>query len=200
MNLGALFAGAKFRGQFEERVMNLIREAKRQNCILFLDDIHQIVAGSGARNTAMEASQFMKPALFNDEIQVIGATTTRRISELQLKRTHLSYGVSKLSDWKNLITMYSVQILREYKNALERFHHVVVSDESLETALLWVKVLLRDRALPDKVLDVLDRAAARVSIQRKTNAMSLPKHFGNSIRNQRCSIKPDECVRTRTLS
>ena len=52
VNLGALLAGAKFRGQFEERVMNLIREAKRQNCILFLDDIHQIVAGSGTRNTA----------------------------------------------------------------------------------------------------------------------------------------------------
>ncbi len=167
VNLGALLAGAKFRGQFEERVMNLIREAKRLNCILFLDDIHQIVAGGGSRSSAMEASQFIKPALLNDEIQVIGATTLEEFRTTVEKDTSFlrCFQLIRLEEPDNEILL---GILGEYKTALERFHHVVISDESLETALLWVKVLLRDRALPDKVLDVLDRAAARVSIKEKT--------------------------------
>jgi ATP-dependent Clp protease ATP-binding subunit ClpC len=171
VNLGALLAGAKFRGQFEERVMNLIREAKRQNCILFLDDIHQIVAGSGTRNTAMEASQFMKPALLNDEVQVIGATTLEEFRTSVEKDTSFlrCFQIIRLEEPDHDVLL---QIVREYKNVLEKYHRVTMSDESLETALLWVKVLLRDRALPDKVLDVLDRAAARVSIQNKTNAVT----------------------------
>jgi ATP-dependent Clp protease ATP-binding subunit ClpC len=171
VNLGALLAGAKFRGQFEERVMNLIREAKRQNCILFLDDIHQIVAGSGTRNTATEASQFMKPALLNDEIQLIGATTLEEFRTSVEKDSSFlrCFQIIRLEEPDHDVVL---QIVREYKNVLEKYHRVTVSEESLETALLWVKVLLRDRALPDKVLDVLDRAAARVSIQSKTGTVT----------------------------
>ncbi len=166
VNMGTLLAGAKFRGQFEERVMNLIREAKRLNCILFLDDIHQIVSAGSPRNSAMEASQFIKPALLNDEIQLIGATTLEEFRTSVEKDSSFlrCFQLIRLEEPDHEILL---QILREYKTTLERFHHVVISDESLETALLWVKVLLRDRALPDKVLDVLDRAAARVSIKEK---------------------------------
>ena len=171
VNLGALLAGAKFRGQFEERVMNLIREAKRLNCILFLDDIHQIVAGGSSRNSTMEASQFIKPALLNNEIQVIGATTLEEFRTSVEKDSSFlrCFQLIRLEEPDNEILL---KILGEYKTALEKFHHVVIGEESLETALLWVKVLLRDRALPDKVLDVLDRAAARVSIKEKPGTVT----------------------------
>ncbi|HSE43177.1 MAG TPA: AAA family ATPase [Acidobacteriota bacterium] len=171
VNLGGLLAGAKFRGQFEERVMQLIREAKRQNCILFLDDIHQIVAGSTNRNTATDASQFMKPALLNDEVQVIGTTTLEDFRTSVEKDSSFlrCFQIIRLEEPDHDVLL---QIIRDYKIVLERYHRVVISDESLETALLWVKVLLRDRALPDKVLDVLDRAAARVSIQNGKGAVN----------------------------
>jgi ATP-dependent Clp protease ATP-binding subunit ClpA len=167
VNMGALLAGAKFRGQFEERLMLLIREAKKMNCILFIDDIHQITSGSGNKASSMEASHFLKPALINDEIQVIGATNFEEFrNSLEKDNSFLRcFQLIKLEEpdhetlWK---------ILRNARISLENYHRVLIKEESLETILMWVKVLLRDRALPDKALDLLDRAAARISIEEKS--------------------------------
>lgn len=171
VNMGALLAGAKFRGQFEERLLHLIREAKKINGILFFDDIHQIVAGGGGKAGAMEASHFIKPALMNDEIQIIGATSFEEFRNSVEKDTSFlrCFQLIKLEEPDNETL---IKILRAYRSSLESYHHVIINEESLETTLLWVKVLLRDRALPDKALDVLDRAAARISIQEKTAIVS----------------------------
>ena len=167
VNMGNLLAGAKFRGQFEERLLQLIREAKKANYILFFDDIHQVVGGGGNKTSSMEASHFIKPALLNDEVQIIGATSYEEFrNTLEKDNSFLRcFQIVKLEE-PDQETM--VQILRSYRSSLENYHRVLVNEEALETALLWVKVLLRDRALPDKALDVLDRAAARVSIQDKS--------------------------------
>lgn len=167
VNMGALLAGAKFRGQFEERLIQLIRETKKMNCILFIDDIHQVASGSGNKASSMEATHFLKPALINDEIQIIGATNFEEFrNSLEKDNSFLRcFQLIKLEEpdhdtlWK---------ILRSARASLENYHRVIIKEESLETILMWVKVLLRDRALPDKALDLLDRAAARISIQEKT--------------------------------
>jgi ATP-dependent Clp protease ATP-binding subunit ClpC len=171
LNMGSLLAGAKFRGQFEERMMNVIKDVKKLNAILFIDDIHQIVGGSGGKNSSMEASHFLKPALLNDEIQLIGATNLEEFRNTVEKDSSFlrCFQVIKLEEPEEETLM---KILQSYRGALESYHGVSIQEESLETILMWVKVLLRDRALPDKALDLLDRAAARVSIQDRTTVTS----------------------------
>lgn len=171
VNMGGLLAGAKFRGQFEERLMQLIREVRKMNCILFIDDIHQVASSSAGKSNSMEASHFLKPALMNDEIQLIGTTTHEEFrNSIEKDNSFLRcFQILKLEepDQETLL-----QILRAYRVSLENYHHVIINDEALETTLMWVKILLRDRALPDKALDVLDRSAARISIEEKSAIVS----------------------------
>ncbi|MGH9856276.1 MAG: AAA family ATPase, partial [Acidobacteriota bacterium] len=171
---GSLLAGAKFRGQFEERLMQLIREIKRLNCILFVDDIHQIVAGGSGKTSSAEASHFLKPSLTSDEIQIIGATNFEEFrNSVEKDNSFLRcFQTIKLEEPDDATLML---ILQAYKTQLETFHKVLIEDESLETILMWVRVLLRDRALPDKALDLLDRSAARVSIQEDTTILTSEK-------------------------
>ncbi|MCI0416996.1 AAA family ATPase [bacterium] len=167
LNMGSLLAGAKFRGQFEERLMQLIKEIKRLNCILFVDDIHQIVSGGSGKTSSTEASHFLKPSLTNDEIQIIGATNFEEFRNSVEKDTSFlrCFQTIKLEEPDDDTLM---KILRDYRSHLENYHKVLIQEESLDTVLMWVRVLLRDRALPDKALDLLDRSAARISIQEKT--------------------------------
>ncbi len=171
LNMGSLLAGAKFRGQFEERLIQLIKEIKRLNCILFVDDIHQIVAGGSGKTSATEASHFLKPSLTNDEIQIIGATNFEEFRNSVEKDTSFlrCFQTIKLEEPDDSTLM---QILRNYRSHLQNYHKVLIQEESLDTVLMWVRVLLRDRALPDKALDLLDRSAARISIQEKTAVTS----------------------------
>lgn len=166
-NIGSLLAGAKFRGQFEERLMQLIREVRKMNCILFIDDIHQIVSSGAGKSNSMESSHFLKPALMNDEIQLIGTTTHEEFrNSIEKDYSFLRcFQILKLEE-PDADTL--LQILRAYRVSLENYHHVIINDEALETTLMWVKILLRDRALPDKALDVLDRSAARISIEERS--------------------------------
>ncbi len=164
INMGSLLAGAKFRGQFEERLMQLIRDVRKTNSILFVDDIHQIVAGGSAKTASMEATHFFKPALMNDEIQLIGATNFDEFrNSIEKDSSFLRcFQIVKLEEPDDETAL---KILQAYRSVLENHHGVRIPDEALETALTWVRVLLRERALPDKVLDLIDRAAARVSVQ-----------------------------------
>ncbi|PWT91618.1 MAG: hypothetical protein C5B54_04970 [Acidobacteria bacterium] len=171
VNMGALLAGAKFRGQFEERLMHLIRETRRLDCVLFIDDVHQIVGGGSGKPASAEASHFIKPALMNNEVQMIGATNPEEFRNgLEKDNSFLRcFQIVRLEEPDDETLM---KILRAYRISLENYHRVIINEESLDTLLLWVKVLLRDRALPDKALDVLDRAAARISVQEKTAIVS----------------------------
>jgi len=166
VNMGLILAGAKFRGQFEERLMQLIREVKKLDCILFIDDIHQIVSGGTGKPAAMEASHFIKPALLNDEIQLIGVTSFEEFrNSIEKDSSFLRcFQLLKLEEPDNETL---IKILQSYRSSLEAYHQVIITDDALEAVRTWTKVLLRDRALPDKSLDILDRAAARISIKEK---------------------------------
>ena len=166
INMGSLLAGAKFRGQFEERLMQLIRDVKKTDSILFVDDIHQIVAGGSGKTSSMEATHFFKPALMNDEIQLIGATNFEEFrNSIEKDSSFLRcFQIVKLEEPDDETVL---KIVQAYRSVLEDHHRVRIPEEALETALTWVRILLRERALPDKVLDLLDRAAARVSVQQE---------------------------------
>jgi len=174
INMGSLLAGAKFRGQFEERLMQLIRDVKKTDSILFVDDIHQIVAGGSAKTASMEATHFFKPALMNDEIQLIGATNFDEFRNSVEKDSSFlrCFQIVRLEEPDDETVL---KILQAYRSVLENHHGVRIPDEALETALTWVRVLLRERALPDKVLDLLDRAAARVSVQEEPPVVTSEK-------------------------
>ncbi len=117
---------------------------------------------------------FSEAALMNDEIQLIGTTTHEEFrNSIEKDNSFLRcFQILKLEepDQETLL-----QILRAYRVSLENYHHVIMNDEALETTLMWVKILLRDRALPDKALDVLDRSAARISIEEKVGHSDLRK-------------------------
>ncbi|RLJ71059.1 ATP-dependent Clp protease ATP-binding subunit ClpC [Hydrogenivirga caldilitoris] len=169
LDLAALVAGTKYRGQFEERLKNILKELeKAPNVILFIDEIHTLV-GAGSAEGSIDASNMLKPALARGEIQVIGATTLdeyRKYIEKDgaLERRFQPVLVDPPSEED------TVQILYGLKRKFEEFHSVEYTPESLEKAVGLSVKYITDRNLPDKAIDVVDEAGALV----KLRAMDLP--------------------------
>jgi ATP-dependent Clp protease ATP-binding subunit ClpC len=169
LDLAALVAGTKYRGQFEERLKNILKELeKAPNVILFIDEIHTLV-GAGSAEGSIDASNMLKPALARGEIQVIGATTLdeyRKYIEKDgaLERRFQPVLVDPPSEED------TVQILYGLKKKFEEFHGVEYTPESLEKAVSLSVKYITDRNLPDKAIDVVDEAGALV----KLKAMDLP--------------------------
>ncbi len=169
LDLAALVAGTKYRGQFEERLKNILKELeKAPNVILFIDEIHTLV-GAGSAEGSIDASNMLKPALARGEIQVIGATTLdeyRKYIEKDgaLERRFQPVIVDPPSEEDTL------QILYGLKRKFEEFHGVEYTPESLEKAVSLSVKYITDRNLPDKAIDVVDEAGALV----KLKAMDLP--------------------------
>ncbi len=169
LDLAALVAGTKYRGQFEERLKNILKELeKAPNVILFIDEIHTLV-GAGSAEGSIDASNMLKPALARGEIQVIGATTLdeyRKYIEKDgaLERRFQPVLVDPPSEED------TIQILYGLKKKFEEFHGVEYTPESLEKAVNLSVKYITDRNLPDKAIDVVDEAGALV----KLKAMDLP--------------------------
>ncbi|WP_457601667.1 ATP-dependent Clp protease ATP-binding subunit [Hydrogenivirga sp.] len=169
LDLAALVAGTKYRGQFEERLKNILKELeKAPNVILFIDEIHTLV-GAGSAEGSIDASNMLKPALARGEIQVIGATTLdeyRKYIEKDgaLERRFQPVLVDPPSEED------TVQILYGLKKKFEEFHGVEYTPEALEKAVSLSVKYITDRNLPDKAIDVVDEAGALV----KLKAMDLP--------------------------
>ncbi len=169
LDLAALVAGTKYRGQFEERLKNILKELeKAPNVILFIDEIHTLV-GAGSAEGSIDASNMLKPALARGEIQVIGATTLdeyRKYIEKDgaLERRFQPVLVDPPSEED------TIQILYGLKKKFEEFHGVEYTPESLEKAVSLSVKYITDRNLPDKAIDVVDEAGALV----KLKAMDLP--------------------------
>lgn len=164
LDLAAMIAGTKYRGEFEERMKRVMKEARENpDVILFIDEIHTLIGAGGPEGT-MEASNMIKPALSRGEIQVIGATTTKeyrnRIErDAALARRFQMVKVNEPSDED------TIKMLKESKSHYESYHHVTYSDEVLSAIVKCSRRYITDRCLPDKAFDILDEAGAAKKIQ-----------------------------------
>ena len=162
--MGALVAGTKYRGEFEERLKKVIEEIKTAgNCILFIDEMHTMV-GAGAAEGAVDAANILKPSLARGELQCIGATTLddyRKYVERDpaLERRFQPVNVEEPT------TEETFEILRGIKSKFEEHHGVIIEDEALHAAASLASRFISDRFLPDKAIDLMDEAGSRVRIR-----------------------------------
>ena len=172
IDLAAMLAGTKYRGEFEERVKNALAEIRRMgNVILFIDELHTIV-GAGSAEGAVDAANILKPALSRSEIRVIGATTRdeyRRYIEKDaaLERRFQPVAVEEPAP------AAAVEILLGLRDKYEAHHRLSVSDEAVTAAVERSRRYLPDRFLPDKAIDLMDEACARVRMECETRSPDL---------------------------
>jgi ATP-dependent Clp protease ATP-binding subunit ClpC len=172
LDMGAVVAGTKYRGEFEERLKKVIDEIKTAgNCVLFVDEFHTLV-GAGAAEGAVDAANILKPSLSRGELQCIGATTLddyRKYVERDaaLERRFQPILVEEPSVDETL------EILHGIKERYEEHHQLTISDEALSSAATLSARYIPDRFLPDKAIDLIDEAASRVRIKRRTIPLTL---------------------------
>lgn len=163
LDLAALVAGTKYRGQFEERMKAVMNELeKARDVILFIDELHTIV-GAGGASGSLDASNMFKPALARGDIQCIGATTLDEYRQYIEKDGALDRRFQKILV-EPPSSEEAIQILRNVKDRYEKHHGVVYSDQAVKSAVTMSDRYITDRFLPDKALDVLDEAGARVHL------------------------------------
>ena len=168
VDIPSMVAGAKYRGEFEERLKNVMAEvAKRPDIILFIDEIHTLV-GAGAAEGALDAANILKPALSRGEMQLIGATTIAEYrknieKDAALERRFQSVMVGEPSPED------AVRILRGLRDRYEAHHKLKISDDAIEAAVSLSARYINDRYLPDKAIDLVDEAASRLRISRYTS-------------------------------
>jgi ATP-dependent Clp protease ATP-binding subunit ClpC len=165
LDTGALVAGTRFRGDFEERMSQMIRElqSEEQNIILFIDELHTIVGAGGAEG-AVNASNMLKPALARGELQVIGATTLDEYRKHVEKDPALERRFQPVLVGEPTVDE-TVGILFGLRDRYEAHHRVGISDDALIAAAQLGDRYITDRYLPDKAIDLLDEAAAEVRLR-----------------------------------
>ena len=192
LDLSAMVAGAKYRGEFEERLKNALQEVKRAgNIILFIDELHMIV-GAGAAEGAVDAANILKPALSRGELQVIGATTTQEYrkhieKDAALERRFQPVTVEEPSQED------AQKILLGLRDKYEAHHKIKITDEAIRGAVEISARYIPDRYLPDKALDLLDEAASRARLKNMTPPPSL-KALEDTI--SQTEKEKEEAVRT----
>ncbi len=174
LDLVLMVAGTKYRGQFEERMKAVMDEIRRtKNVLLFIDELHTIVGAGGAEG-AMDASNILKPALSRGEIQCIGATTLNEYRKYIEKDAALERRFQVIRVEPNTV-QESIEILKGLRKKYEEHHNAVISDEAITAAAEMSDRYLPGRYLPDKALDLIDEAAARVRIEVMTRPPKLNK-------------------------
>ena len=164
LDMGALVAGTKYRGEFEERLKKVIEEIKTSgNCVLFIDEIHTIV-GAGAAEGAVDASNILKPSLARGEIQCIGATTLDDYRKYVERDPALERRLQPVRVEEPDADM-TVDILKGVKVQYEDHHNVDITDEAVQAAATLSTRYIPDRFLPDKAIDLLDEAGSRVRLR-----------------------------------
>ncbi|EOD6824295.1 ATP-dependent Clp protease ATP-binding subunit [Campylobacter upsaliensis] len=174
LDMSALIAGAKYRGEFEDRLKSVVDEViKSKNVILFIDEIHTIV-GAGASEGSMDAANILKPALARGELHTIGATTLKEYRKYFEKDAALQRRFQPVSVNEPSINE-ALAMLRGIKEKLEIHHNVSITDSALVAAAKLSKRYINDRFLPDKAIDLIDEAAAELKMQIESEPSSLRK-------------------------
>ncbi len=201
LDLAALVAGSKYRGEFEERLKKVMKEiTQRGDIILFIDELHNLV-GAGAAEGAIDAASILKPALARGELQTIGATTLdeyRKYLERDsaLERRFQQIRVEQPS------TEETVQILKGLRDRYEQHHRVEITDESLEAAAELADRYISDRFLPDKAIDLIDEAASRARIKSMTSPpvyRELEEEIETTRRDKEAAIEAQEFEKAANL-
>lgn len=175
LEMGAVVAGTKYRGEFEDRLYKIIDEVRQnKNIILFIDEIHTIV-GAGGSDGSMDAANILKPALANGSIQTIGATTTREYrrsieKDVALERRFQPVTINEPSFDD------TVSILKGLRLGYEEYHGVKISDETINCAVKLSERYISDRFMPDKAIDVIDEAASRVRLSAHAEPPSFKEY------------------------
>ncbi|MCL2179718.1 MAG: ATP-dependent Clp protease ATP-binding subunit ClpA [Treponema sp.] len=165
LDMGALVAGTKYRGDFEERVKRVVEEMlKKEKAILFIDEIHTLVGAGSVSGNALDASNLLKPALTSGKLRCIGSTTHEEYNKYFEKDRALSRRFQKI-DINEPSQETAIEILNGLKSKYEDYHQVHYSDEVVETAVRLSAQFITERRLPDKAIDVIDEAGAYARIE-----------------------------------
>ena len=165
LDMGALIAGAKYKGEFEERLKSVVKEviSAEGEIVLFIDEIHTLV-GAGASEGAMDAANILKPALARGELRAIGATTLNEYQKYFEKDKALERRFQPVMV-NEPDTLDAISILRGLKERYETYHHVRIKDEAIIAAVELSQRYISDRFLPDKAIDLIDEAAAKLRLE-----------------------------------
>ena len=194
LDMGALIAGAKFKGEFEERLKAVIKEviSAEGEIVLFIDEIHTLV-GAGASEGAMDAANILKPALSRGELHVIGATTLKEFQKYFEKDKALERRFQPVMV-NEPDTLDAISILRGIKEKYETHHHVRIKDEAIIAAVELSQRYISDRFLPDKAIDLIDEAASklRLEINSKPEELEIIERKIRQLEIEREAIKREK--------
>ncbi|MEK8225898.1 ATP-dependent Clp protease ATP-binding subunit [Oerskovia sp. M15] len=208
LDLGALVAGSRYRGDFEERLKKVLKEIRtRGDIILFIDEIHTLV-GAGAAEGAIDAASILKPMLARGELQTIGATT------LDEYRKHIEKDPALERRFQPILVSepslpHAIEILKGLRDRYEAHHRVSITDAALVAAATLADRYINDRYLPDKAIDLVDEAGARLRIRRMTARRSSRRSTRRSLKRvatrsprstSRTSRRPLACATPRSSS
>jgi ATP-dependent Clp protease ATP-binding subunit ClpC len=183
LDLGALVAGSRYRGDFEERLKKVLKEIRtRGDIVLFIDEIHTLV-GAGAAEGAIDAASILKPMLARGELQTIGATTLDEYRKYVEKDAALERRFQPIQVAEPSIA-HTIEILKGLRDRYEAHHRVTITDPALVQAAQLADRYISDRFLPDKAIDLIDEAGARLRIRRMTAPPDL-REFDEKIANVR---------------
>ncbi len=175
LDMGQLIAGAKYKGEFEERLKGVVKEVTSSdgNIILFIDEIHTLV-GAGGGDGAMDAANILKPALARGELRAVGATTLNEYQKFFEKDKALERRFQKVLIDEPTVED-AVSILRGLKDRYETYHHVLIKDEAIIAAVELSHRYITDRFLPDKAIDLIDESAAKLRLEMNSMPEELDK-------------------------
>jgi ATP-dependent Clp protease ATP-binding subunit ClpC len=203
LDLAGMVAGTKYRGEFEQRLTSIIDEvvAAKRSVVVFVDELHQVVGAGAAEGGAMDAGTILKPALARGELQLIGATTLREYrrhieKDPALERRFEPVRVAEPS------VAQTVEILRGLRERYERHHGVRIPDATLDAAAVLSDRYVRDRFLPDKAIDLVDRASARLRLRTGPGAatVALEERFEQLTRARDVAVDAEEYERAERLT
>ncbi|MBL8925621.1 MAG: ATP-dependent Clp protease ATP-binding subunit [Pseudonocardia sp.] len=202
LDLAGMVAGTKYRGEFEQRLTAVIDEvvAARRSVVVFVDELHAVVGAGAAEGGAMDAGTILKPALARGELQMIGATTLREY------RRHIERDPALERRFEPVrvpepTPAQAVAILRGLRERYERHHGVVISDGAIDAAVVLSDRYVHDRFLPDKAIDLIDRAAARVRLRAPAGpAVGLEERFDQLTRARDIAVDAEDYERAEALT